>query len=124
LQPAVALPNIISSTPFGQLSWWLSFCKAWAKLRSADDMLSHCSGSAPDTAGNHPQTWAARYNTWLLMKLTPKGVVFSFLSKSPTKSPDGQALCFDARNRSADCQQSRISCNFAVPYQKSLTICG
>ncbi len=23
--------------------------------------------------------WAARYNTWLLMKLTPKGVVFSFL---------------------------------------------
>ncbi len=25
-------------------------------------------------------TWAARYNTWLLVKLTPKGVVFSFLS--------------------------------------------
>ncbi len=24
-------------------------------------------------------TWAARYNTWLLMKMTPKGVVFSFL---------------------------------------------
>ncbi len=24
-------------------------------------------------------TWAARYNTWLLIKLTPKGVVFSFL---------------------------------------------
>ncbi len=24
--------------------------------------------------------WAARYNTWLLIKLTPKGVVFSFLS--------------------------------------------
>ena len=23
--------------------------------------------------------WAARYNTWLLMKLTPKGAVFSFL---------------------------------------------
>ncbi len=23
--------------------------------------------------------WAARYNTWLLIKLTPKGVVFSFL---------------------------------------------
>jgi hypothetical protein len=22
--------------------------------------------------------WAARYNTWLLIKLTPKGVVFSF----------------------------------------------
>jgi len=24
--------------------------------------------------------WAARYNTWLLIKLTPKGVLFSFLS--------------------------------------------
>jgi len=24
-------------------------------------------------------SWAARYNTWLLIKLTPKGVVFSFL---------------------------------------------
>ena len=23
--------------------------------------------------------WAAQYNTWLLIKLTPKGVVFSFL---------------------------------------------
>ena len=22
--------------------------------------------------------WAARYNTWLFIKLTPKGVVFSF----------------------------------------------
>jgi len=27
----------------------------------------------------HIRAWAARYNTWLLMKLTPKGVVFSFL---------------------------------------------
>ena len=26
--------------------------------------------------------WAARYNTWLLIKLTPKGVVFSFLHNS------------------------------------------
>jgi len=26
-----------------------------------------------------PLAWAARYNTWLLIKLTPKGVVFSFL---------------------------------------------
>ncbi len=25
------------------------------------------------------RVWAARYNTWLLIKLTPKGVVFSFL---------------------------------------------
>ncbi len=27
----------------------------------------------------HALSWAARYNTWLLIKLTPKGVVFSFL---------------------------------------------
>ena len=27
--------------------------------------------------------WAARYNTWLLIKLTPKGVVFSFFSFQP-----------------------------------------
>ena len=26
-----------------------------------------------------PHSWAARYNTWLLIKLTPKGIVFSFL---------------------------------------------
>ncbi len=26
-------------------------------------------------------SWAARYNTWLLIKLTPKGVVFSFPSR-------------------------------------------
>ncbi len=26
--------------------------------------------------------WAARYNTWLLSKLMPKGVVFSFLSRA------------------------------------------
>ncbi len=28
---------------------------------------------------NVPDLWAARYNTWLLITLTPKGVVFSFL---------------------------------------------
>ena len=30
-----------------------------------------------------PHTWAARYNTWLLSKLTPKGIVFSFLFSQP-----------------------------------------
>ncbi len=30
-------------------------------------------------ASMHSRLWAARYNTWLLIKLTPKGVVFSFL---------------------------------------------
>ena len=32
---------------------------------------------------DHP--WAARYDTWLLIKLTPKGVVFSFLFFSQNK---------------------------------------
>jgi hypothetical protein len=27
----------------------------------------------------HANTWATRYHTWLLIKLTPKGIVFSFL---------------------------------------------
>ncbi len=31
--------------------------------------------------GGVKKSWAARYNTWLLMKLTPKGVVFSFWSQ-------------------------------------------
>jgi len=29
---------------------------------------------------NQTQTWAAQYNIWLLIKLTPKSVVFSFFS--------------------------------------------
>ena len=33
-------------------------------------------------AGGRSTLWAARYNTWLLIKLTPKGVVFSFLFSS------------------------------------------
>jgi len=38
-----------------------------------------------DTLYMSPEgTWAARYNTWLLIKLPPKGVVFSFLF-----SPEG-----------------------------------
>ncbi len=34
-----------------------------------------------DAAGKPSQMliWAARYHTWLLIELTPKGVVFSFL---------------------------------------------
>ena len=36
---------------------------------------------SPGLAANnlHVLAWAARYNTWRLMELTPKGVVFSFL---------------------------------------------
>ncbi len=82
-------PNIISSTPFGQLSWLLSFCKAWARLHSADGTLSHSSGSAPDTSGNHPQIWAARYNAWFLIELTPKGVVFLSCSFQITHKGSG-----------------------------------
>ena len=42
--------------------------------------------------------WAARYNTWLLIKLTPKGVVFSFLFFSTglliTLTPKGVVFSF------------------------------
>ena len=34
----------------------------------------------------HP--WTALYNTWLLIKLTPKGVVFSFLVLSAASNFD------------------------------------
>jgi len=55
MQPAVALPDIVTSTACARLSWWLSSYKAWAKLHVADDMLSHSSGGAPDITGIHPQ---------------------------------------------------------------------
>ncbi len=31
------------------------------------------------TPGKQCSTWAARYNPWVLIKLTPKGAVFSFI---------------------------------------------
>ncbi len=37
---------------------------------------------------NWNRLWAARYNTWLLTKLTPKGVVFSFLFFSSSTRTD------------------------------------
>jgi len=56
MQPAVALPNIILSTPFAQLSWWFSSYKAWAMMRVAHDMLSHSSNShhAPQEITHKP----------------------------------------------------------------------
>ena len=43
----------------------------------------------------HPRKcpWAARYNTWLLIKLTPKGVVFSFLFSQKTPCSKGASAC-------------------------------
>ena len=43
-------------------------------------MMSRCMIVKPVELVDRIQmrTWAARYNTWLLIKLTPKGVVFSF----------------------------------------------
>ena len=40
---------------------------AWQQVRTYTVSKSTC------------PTWAAQYNTWLLIKLTPKGAVFSFL---------------------------------------------
>ncbi len=36
--------------------------------------------------GGQQQAWAARYNTWLLIELMPKDVVFSFLASSKAGS--------------------------------------
>ncbi len=37
--------------------------------------------------------WAARYNTWLLIKLTPKGVVFSFSFLKDVTMSKWQVVC-------------------------------
>ncbi len=39
-----------------------------ANTKSCQGLICYCK-----------HVWAARYNTWLLIKLTPKGIVFSFL---------------------------------------------
>ncbi len=44
-------------------------------------------------------TWAAWYNTWLLIKLTPKGIIFSFLFWSAI-------VLFDFRSPVALCDNS------------------
>ncbi len=38
-----------------------------------------------------PWSWAARFNTWLLIKLTPKGVVYSFLFSCPCLVPPAES---------------------------------
>jgi len=47
-------------------------------------MLSECSHVSESSSPLHDllvcRTWAARCNTWLLIQLTPKGVVFLFFS--------------------------------------------
>ena len=48
--------------------------------------------------------WAARYNTWLLIKLTSKGVVFSFLFSDSCCVQD----LVQQRGRFCSSQQSRI----------------
>ena len=37
--------------------------------------------------------WAARYNTWLFIKLTPKGIVFSFLAFDTMPRDVHQSAC-------------------------------
>ena len=76
---------------------WVGSCHAelyiilisvqWAGCRSAVRCLYMQPGSFSAASVCHAAchmmyvccTWAARYNTWLLIKLTPKGVVFPFL---------------------------------------------
>ncbi len=72
--------------------WWcLFFCpNTPPKPHSAADLAPHAltpckldSIRLPRSSGAHDYAhayWAARYNTWLLVELTPKGVVFSFFS--------------------------------------------
>ncbi len=44
--------------------------------------------------------WAVQYNTWLLIKLTPKGVVFSFLSAAALMLPGTACTCMQLQSSS------------------------
>ncbi len=59
-------------------------------------------------------TWAARYDTWLLIELTPKGAVFSFLLYILTKLWDG----VQARLTRGVCRLGKLACSSAVPSLK------
>ena len=57
---------------------------------SAEEMLAVISSFTQDlllSALSYKAPWAARYNTWLLNKLTPKGIVFFFLFFSFLQGP-------------------------------------
>ena len=60
----------------GKLESTLQACAAAAARRGTPFFILP-EGRSP------PVYWAARYTTWLLIKLTPKGVVFSFLFSPP-----------------------------------------
>ena len=70
------------------------------------------SGAVAASTHCHLLPWAARYNTWLLIKLTPKGVVFSFLflpftcGTNKTHAAETHILYFTA---------GTISWNFITP---------
>ncbi len=47
--------------------------------RGDHDMFDKCRPDSKDKQTQQVVAWAAQYNTWLLMRLAPKGVVFSCL---------------------------------------------
>jgi len=51
-------------------------CKPWAHTFNVTAVTGITCSAVPN---NSLEICTARYNTWLLIKLTPKGVVFSFL---------------------------------------------
>ena len=58
--------------------------------------LSRCTECSCNATLSMTCSWAVRYNTWLLIKLTPEGVVFSFLNDTlkhlaQPERPDGPA---------------------------------
>ncbi len=52
-------------------------CPAHDTLR--DDTSLHHVAATGSPPVYHAGTWASQYNTWFLIKLTPKGIVYSFL---------------------------------------------
>jgi len=65
-----------------------SMMRFHASHPAGSQQLGKLSQSSPSA-----HTWAAQYNTWLLFKLTPTGVVFSFLSFFFSHVPTIAPLC-------------------------------
>ena len=58
-----------------------SFCRVQSMLCAVPRTfrLTACDMLCSNSSQHQHNLWAARYSTWLLIQLTPKGVVFSFL---------------------------------------------
>jgi hypothetical protein len=104
-------------------STMLNATKAWAQQFDNKTCLQQQRLHPGDTLlASAFYTWAAWYNTWLLIKLTAQGVVFSFLffsvsrfcrrrHKQELSSEAGNPHGFDAAKK---CQRASVFCDWLI----------